>query len=89
MNVHVFHRDLLLAFAAVAIEGVEQHCEAARELQARAAGGAKTPQNTIRPAMKTMVGFVKSTILGGFFVLLSLLLLWEVLQPPWVALITP
>jgi hypothetical protein len=26
-----FHRDLLLAFAAMAIERIEQHCEGARE----------------------------------------------------------
>jgi hypothetical protein len=29
MNVHVLHRDLLLALAAMAIERVEQHCEGA------------------------------------------------------------
>jgi uncharacterized membrane protein len=30
--------------------------------------------------MKTSVGFIKSTIVGGFFVLLPLLLLWGVLS---------
>jgi hypothetical protein len=32
MNVHVFYRDLLLAFAAVAIQRVEQHGKGAGEL---------------------------------------------------------
>ena len=32
VNVHVLDRDLLLAFAAVAIKRVEQHREGAREL---------------------------------------------------------